>query len=414
MATDNIFSGLKVVDLASFIAGPSAAVILSDFGADVVKVEPPSGDLWRHGHKIPPQPQANDAYPFHLSNRNKRGITLDLKSPSAAKVLERLVKWADVLIVNTPHPARKRLNLEYEDVATWNPRLIYADITGFGEKGPDANLPGFDITSYWARSGLLSMTRDAGAPPTWPVAGSGDNATAVGLYSAIVTALYRRERTGQGSSVTTSLLAEGVWSASVSIQAALCQAKFYGLHDRKNPANAALNVYRASDGTWFVLIVTPDKLAAVAKAIGRADLLTDPRFSDPAQLVTNMPQLTAILDELFGSQPMAHWYEVFNGVHVTFGAVRGPQEVVDDPQLRLNGVIVPLEGAGGKLNSTISSPIQVHGVAKVPARRAPELGEHNDEVLKEIGFQDAEINDLRASGVIPSTKKSPAAAAKAT
>jgi crotonobetainyl-CoA:carnitine CoA-transferase CaiB-like acyl-CoA transferase len=411
MATDNIFSGLKVVDLASFIAGPSAAVILSDFGADVVKVEPPAGDLWRHGHQIPPQPQANDAYPFHLANRNKRGITLDLKSPSAAKVLERLVKWADVLIVNTPHPARKRLNLEYEDVARWNPRLIYADVTGFGEKGPDANLPGFDITSYWARSGLLSMTRDAGAPPTWPVAGSGDNATAVGLYSAIVTALYRRERTGKGSSVTTSLLAEGVWSASVSIQAALCDAKFYGLHDRKNPANAALNVYRASDGTWFVLIVTPDKLAAVAKAIGRADLLTDPRFSDPVQLVKNMPQLTAILDELFGSQPMAYWYEVFGGVHVTFGAVRGPQEVVDDPQLRSNDVIVPLEGAGGKLNSTISSPIQVHGVTKVPARRAPEIGEHNDEVLKELGFRDAEIDDLRASGVIPSAKKSPAAVA---
>jgi crotonobetainyl-CoA:carnitine CoA-transferase CaiB-like acyl-CoA transferase len=412
MATDNIFSGLKVVDLASFIAGPSAAVILSDFGADVVKVEPPTGDLWRHGHQIPPQPQASDAYPFHLANRNKRGITLDLKSPSAAKVLERLVKWADVLIVNTPHPARKRLNLEYEDVARWNPRLIYADVTGFGEKGPDANLPGFDITSYWARSGLLSMTRDAGAPPTWPVAGSGDNATAVGLYSAIVTALYRRERTGMGSSVTTSLLAEGVWSASVSIQAALCDAKFYGLHDRKNPANAALNVYRASDGTWFVLIVTPDKLAAVAKAIGRADLLTDPRFSDPAQLVKNMPQLTAILDEVFGSQPMAHWYEVFNGVHVTFGAVRGPQEVVDDPQLRSNDVIVPLEGAGGKLNSTISSPIQVHGVTKVPARRAPEIGEHNDEVLKELGFQDGEIDDLRANGVISSTKKSPAAVAR--
>jgi crotonobetainyl-CoA:carnitine CoA-transferase CaiB-like acyl-CoA transferase len=412
MATDNIFSGLKVVDLASFIAGPSAAVIFSDFGADVVKVEPPTGDLWRHGHKIPPQPQAADAYPFHLSNRNKRGITLDLKSPSAAKVLERLVKWADVLIVNTPHPARKRLNLEYEDVARWNPRLIYADVTGFGEKGPDANLPGFDITSYWARSGLLSLTRDAGAPPTWPVAGSGDNATAVGLYSAIVTALYRRERTGKGSSVTTSLLAEGVWSASVSIQAALCEAKFYGLHDRKNPANAALNVYRASDGTWFVLIVTPDKLAAVAKAIGRADLLTDPRFSDPAQLVKNMPQLTAILDEVFGSQPMAHWYEVFNGVHVTFGAVRGPQEVVDDPQLRSNDIIVPLEGAGGKLNSTVSSPIQVHGVTKVPARRAPEIGEHNDEVLKELGFDDAQIDDLRASGVISNARKAPAAVAR--
>jgi crotonobetainyl-CoA:carnitine CoA-transferase CaiB-like acyl-CoA transferase len=249
MASDNIFSGLKVVDLASFIAGPSAAVILSDFGADVIKVEPPSGDLWRSASKLPPQPAAEDAYSWHLANRNKRGMALDLKSPAAQQVVERLVKWADILIVNTPHPARKRLKLEYDDVARWNPRLIYADITGFGDKGPDADLPGFDITSYWARSGLLSMTRDAGAAPTWPVAGSGDNATAVGLYSAIVTALYRRERTGEGAYVTTSLLAEGVWSASVSIQAALCDAKFFGLHDRKHPANAAMNVYRAADDT---------------------------------------------------------------------------------------------------------------------------------------------------------------------
>jgi formyl-CoA transferase len=218
MTTDNIFSGLKVVDLSSFVAAPGAAVILSDFGADVIKVEPPSGDTWRIGNHIPPQPAAKDPYQWHLNNRNKRGLALDLKSPSAQPILEKLVKWADVLIVNTPHPARKRLKLEYEDVVQWNPRLIYADLTGFGDKGPDADLPGFDITSYWARSGLLSMTRDAGAPPTWPVGGSGDNATAVGLYSAIVTALYRRERTGKGSHVTTSLLAEGVWSASVSIR----------------------------------------------------------------------------------------------------------------------------------------------------------------------------------------------------
>jgi crotonobetainyl-CoA:carnitine CoA-transferase CaiB-like acyl-CoA transferase len=405
MANDNIFSELKVVDLASFIAGPSAAVILSDFGADVIKVEPPTGDLWRHGHQIPPQPQAKDAYPWHLANRNKRGITLDLKSPSASQVLEKLVKWADVLIVNTPHPARKKLKLEYDDVVQWNPRLIYADVTGFGENGPDANLPGFDITSYWARSGLLSMTRDAGAPPTWPVAGSGDNATAVGLYSAIVTALYRRERTGKGSNVTTSLLAEGVWSASVSIQAALCDAKFFAPHDRKNPANAALNVYRAADGAWFVLIVTPDKLAVVAKAIGRTDLLTDPRFSNPANLMANMAQLTAILDEVFSAQPMAHWYEVFNAVHVTFGVVREPQEVINDPQLRANEIVVPLEGAGGKLTSTISSPIQVHGVAKVPAKRAPQLGEHNEDVLRELGFSATEIDGLRTSGATPNAKE---------
>lgn len=401
MASNNIFSGLKVVDLASFIAGPSAAVILGDFGAEVIKVEPPNGDAWRHGHQIPPQPQAPDAYPWHLANRNKRGLALDMKLPTARPVIERLVRWTDVLIVNTPHPARKRLKLEYEDVARWNPRLIYADLTGYGEKGPDADLPGFDITAFWARSGLLSMTRDAGVPPTWPVAGSGDNATAVGLYAAIVTALYRRERTGQGSYVTTSLLAHGVWSASVSIQAALCSAKFFEPHDRKHPANAVLNVYRSADDIWFVLIVTPDKLTAVANAIGRPDLLTDPRFAEPSKLLQHMPQLTAILDEVFASEVMAHWYEIFNGVHVTFGAVRAPQEVIEDPQLRLNEIVVPLEGAGGKLISTISSPIQVHGVVKVAAKRAPSLGEHSKEVLQLLGFSAEDIGALQASGAVP-------------
>jgi len=400
MPTDNIFAGLKVVDLASFIAGPAAAVILSDFGADVIKVEPPNGDSWRNGYKIPPQPRAKDNYPWHLNNRNKRGLALDLKSPQAGAVLEQLVKWADVLIVNTPHAARKKLNLEYENVVAWNPRLIYADLTGFGEKGPDASLPGFDITSYWARSGLLSMTRDAGAPPTWPVAGSGDHATAVGIYSAIVTGLYRRERTGKGSYVTTSLLAQGIWSAGVSIQAALCGATFYPPHDRKNPANAALNVYRAADGTWFVLIITPDKLAAVAKAIGQEDLLTDPRFSDPKKLVENMHELTEILDTVFSSEPMEHWYRIFNGVHVTFGAVRDPEDVIKDPQLEANDIVVPLEGAGETLKRTISSPIQIHDVQKVPARRAPEIGEHDSEILKELGFSSAEIGRLQTSGAI--------------
>ncbi|BCG99852.1 CoA transferase [Mesorhizobium sp. 131-2-5] len=405
MTTDNIFSGLKVVDFSSFVAGPSAAVILSDFGADVIKVEPPTGDPWRHGHQVAPQPLAEDPYQWHLANRNKRSIALDLKSPSAQQVLQKLVTWADVFVVNTPHHARAKLKLEYSDVVEWNPRLIYADLTGFGENGPDANLPGFDITSYWARSGLLSMTRDAGAPPTWPVGGSGDNAAAMGLYSAIVTALYRRERTGKGAYVTTSLLAEGVWSASVSIQGALAGAKFAAPHDRENPSNAGLNIYKASDGTWFALIITPDKVADVAKAIGREDLLSDPRFSDRAKLAANRPQLTAILDQVFGAQPMAHWYDVFNGVHVTFGAIRGPQEVIQDPQLRLNDIVVPLEGAGGKLTETISSPIQVHGVTKVPARGAPGLGEHTEEILRQVGFDARGIDSLRVSGAVPKAQE---------
>jgi formyl-CoA transferase len=403
MSDDNIFSGLKVVDLATYVAAPGAAVILSDFGADVIKVEPPQGDAWRHGHKQPVLPHSETPYQWHLANRNKRSLTLDLKSPDARPVVQALVEWADVLIVNTPHPARKKLGLEYDDVKAWNPRLIYADLTGFGENGPDSHLPGFDLTAYWTRSGLLSMTRDAGAPPTWPVSGSGDNATAVGIYSAIVTALYRRERTGQGASVTTSLLAEGVWSASVSIQAALAGAKFPPLHDRAHPASAAMNIYRSADGVWFVLVVPAEQLVAVAGAIGRPDLLTDPRFADPAALKENRPALTAILDEFFASLPMAHWDEVFDGAHVTYGAVRGPEDVIKDPQLALNDVVVPLEGAG-ELTSTISSPFQVHGVAKAPARRGPGLGEHTDEVLRDLGFDAAGISDLHASGALSAPK----------
>ncbi len=411
-ADQNIFSGLKVVDLASFIAGPGAAVILSDFGADVIKVEPPKGELWRIANRIPPQPLAKDAYPWHLNNRNKRGIALDLKSPDAGKILERLVKWADVLIVNTPHPARKKLKLTHEDVAPWNPRLIYADVTGYGDHGPDADLPGFDITAYWSRSGLLSLTRDAGAPPTWPFAGTGDHPTAVSLFSAIVMGLYRRERTGQGSYVSTSLLAGGVWSAGVAIQAALCGAKFSPQHDRKNPANAAMNVYQSSDSIWFLLLVTPDKLAALATTIGRADLLKDPRFAEPAKLATNMSQLAAILDETFSTQPMAHWQDALDQVHIPYGLVRDPADVIRDPQLQANNIVVPLEGAGDNLKLTISSPMNVHGITKVPATRAPEIGEHNDEVLKELGFDTNEIERLHANGVLAKSPPPPSATSK--
>jgi len=398
------FSGLKVVDLASFIAGPGAAVILSDFGADVIKVEPPTGDLQRIIVKVPPQPRAKENYPWHLDNRNKRGLALDLKSPLAGQVLERLVKWADVLIVNTPHPARKRLKLTYEDVAAWNPRLIYADLTGYGEKGPDADLPGFDITAFWARSGLLSLTRDAGAPPTLPLSGSGDHATAVALYSAIVTGLYQRERTGRGSYVTTSLLATGIWSSGIAIQGALCDATFFPLHDRQKPPNATMNVYRSSDDNWFLIVLTPDHWPAFAKAICRADLLSDPRFADPAKQMANSAALTSVLDEVFAAQPMAYWHDVFDRSHITFGVVRSPAEVIKDPQLAANDIVVSLNGADGNLTSTISSPIQVHGVTKVPAKRAPDLGEHNEEILKQLGFSAKQIDDLCVSGAIPRTK----------
>jgi formyl-CoA transferase len=315
-------------------------------------------------------------------------------------VVIELVEWADVFIVNTPHHARKHLGLEYEDISALNPRLIYADLTGFGDKGPDANLPGFDLTAFWARSGLLAMAHDAGASPTWPVSGVGDNATAVSLYAAIATALYRRERTGKGCYVTTSLLATGVWSMGVMIAGALAGAPMPPLLDRANPANAGGNVYRSSDGIWFVLAAQPDKVVDMVKAMGRDDLLTDPRFADPAKIAANRAVLTAILADTFAAKPMAHWADVLGKVSITYGIVAEPADVAKDPQLTANDIAVPLAGAG-KLTSTISSPFQVVGVDKAPARRGPGLGEHNEEILADLGFDANSIAALRESGAIP-------------
>jgi formyl-CoA transferase len=309
-----------------------------------------------------------------------------------------------VFIVNTPHHARRHLGLEYEDVAALNPRLIYADLTGFGEKGPDADLPGFDLTAFWARSGLLAMTHDAGAAPTWPVSGSGDNATAVSLYAAIATALYHRERTGLGSYVTTSLLASGVWSAGVMVAGALAGASMPALLDRAHPANAGANVYRSSDGVWFVLVAQPEKVADMVKAMGHEDLLTDPRFADPAKLAANRAVLTAIFEEAFLAKPMAYWADLLGKINVTFGTVNGPEDVIKDPQLSANDIVVPLDGAG-KLTQTISSPFKVHGVDKAPARRGPDLGEHTEEILHELGFDDKSIESFREDGAIPDAEK---------
>ena len=229
------------------------------------------------------------------------------------------------------------------------PRLIYADMTGYGEKGPDAALPGFDLTAYWSRTGLLSLLHDAGVTADLAVRWDRRWPIGRGIVCRDRYGLYRRERTGKGSYVTTSLLAEGVWSAGVAIQAALCEAKFSPQHDRKNPANAAMNIYKSSDDIWFLLIVSPDKIPEVAEGIRPADLLRDPRFTDLTKLAANMGQLAAILDETFSAQPMDHWRKVFDKARVTYGLVRGPHDVIKDPQLSENGIIVPLDGAGGNL-----------------------------------------------------------------
>jgi formyl-CoA transferase len=401
MTTESVFTNLRVLDVSSFIAAPAAATILSDFGADVIKIEPPgAGDPQRRLSSVPPSPRAQANYGWHLTNRNKRGMVINLKSSAATEVLRRLVEWADVVITNFPHGTREKLHLGYEEVAGWNPRVIYADITGFGDAGPDAGQPGFDLTAAWSRSGLLASTRDAGAPPTVPVWGSGDYMSAIAIYAAIVTALYRREQTGQGASVGTSLLAAGIWATGTLVAGALAGGTPFELHDRKAPANPLVNPYQTADGEWLMLVASPQHWPGLTRAIGHPNLLEDPRFADTEGFIQNSAALTELLDTEFRSQPFAHWKQALAQERVTYSLIQTPEEAAQDPQLRTNDIVVPLEGVSG-LEYTINSPINLRGVAKVPAKRAPDLGEHTDEILAQLGFDPAEIAELRARGAIP-------------
>lgn len=397
----SVFAGLKVVEIASFIAAPAAATMLSDFGADVIKVEPPGlGDPQRLLSSVPPSPAAQGNYSWHLANRNKRGMSVNLKSDGGTQILKRLVEWADVLITNFPHGTREGLHLGYEEVSGWNPRIIYADITGYGDTGPDAKLPGFDLTAFWSRSGLLASTRDAGSPPTSPVWGSGDYTTATAIYAAITTALYHRERTGLGANVGTSLLATGVWATGTLVSAALAGAKPYELHDRTAPVNALTNQYQSADGRWLMLAARQSAWPVLAAAIGRSDLLSDPRFADVKAIAQHAAVLADVLDYEFRSQPFEHWEKALDAARIPYGVIQTAAEAAADPQLRANDIVVPIEGAED-LDFTVNNPITLRGLARVPSRRAPEHGEHNDEVLAQLGFSADDIAGLRAQNVIP-------------
>jgi formyl-CoA transferase len=335
-----------------------------------------------------------------LANRNKRGISIDLKSEGGTEILKRLVQWADVVITNFPHGTREALHLGYEEVSSWNPTVIYADITGYGDGGPDARLPGFDLTAFWSRSGLLASTRDAGAPPTSPPWGSGDYTTATAIYAAITTALYHRERTGRGANVGTSLLATGVWATGTLVSAALAGGKPYELHDRKAPVNAMTNSYQSAEGRWIMLASKQSAWPALANAIGRSDLLADPRFSDVKAIGQHAAELAAALDAEFRSRPLGYWKLLLDEARIPYGVIQTPEEAANDPQLREADIVVPIEGATD-IEYTVNNPLTLRGLARVPSRRAPEHGEHNDEVLAQLGFSEREIAALRENKVIP-------------
>ena len=248
-----LFSSLKVLDVATVIAAPAAAMMLADFGADVIKVEPPGvGDMLRIIKDVP-APEGADDYMWQMDGRNKRGIVLNLKTPEGMEVLHKLVAACDVFITNQPHGVRESLGLTYEDLKPLRPDMIYASLTAYGEEGPERYRKGFDQLAYWARSGLMDLMRAEGTPPTQGLAGMGDHPTGVAIYAGIVTALLHRERTGEGGMVQTSLLANGLWSCSAIVQGVMAGGAAGQFRENRKTPSAMMRVYRCSDDRWLQL-----------------------------------------------------------------------------------------------------------------------------------------------------------------
>ncbi|MBS0531286.1 MAG: CoA transferase [Proteobacteria bacterium] len=398
---DGIFAGLKVLDCASFIAAPAAATVLSDFGADVIKIEPPgAGDPYRNLPNLPGYPISQHNYAWMLESRNKKSLALDLSKPEGQQVLRRLVAGTDVFITNFPPGVRKKLGLTYDELAPLNDRMIYASFTGYGETGEEANKPGFDSNAYWARSGLMDLVRaDTHTTPARSVAGMGDHPCAMALYSAIVTALYKRQRTGKGSHVSSNLMANGIWAASVLAQAKLCGAEFQERRPRERALNAVTNHYRCRDGRWLILsLLSEDKQwPTLARVMGREDLVTDPRFATKKDRHARSLELIKIFDETFATKDLAEWRKILDGNGLVFGVVGILDDLPTDQQMIDNEVLVPFEG---DTMLTVNSPIWVDGSAKVRPRLPPGVGQHSDEILRGAGYGDADIKQLRAAGTV--------------
>ncbi len=399
--TGSLFSDLKVIDCASFIAAPAAATILSDFGADVIKLEPPGeGDSYRNLYKLPGMPATELNYPWDLASRNKRSLCLDLKSPEGHAVLAQLARQADVFITNLPLPVRRRLKIAWEDLGPLNPRLIYASFTAYGEAGEEADKTGFDSTAYWARSGLMDLVRaDADAAPARSVPGMGDHPSAMSLYGGIVTALYRREKTGRGGLVSSSLLANGLWANGFFVQAALAGLQVPPRPKREQGTNACTAIYRCADGRWFNLVLLNEarQFAPLLAVLGRDELAADPRFATTEARRANAPALIAILDAAFAAEPLSHWRAVLDAAGITFGIIGTLDDIAADEQMRAAEALVPF---ADETQLTVNSPFFLDGEAKTPPRRAPNLGEHSEAVLREAGYSDPDITRLRQLGVL--------------
>jgi crotonobetainyl-CoA:carnitine CoA-transferase CaiB-like acyl-CoA transferase len=398
-----MLEGLRVVELAVWVAGPGAGGVLADWGAEVVKIEPPEGDPCRNlfmalaGLREPKSP------PFDLDNRGKKSVVLDTRVPEALALAKRLVARADVFITNLRPDALAKLGLDYESLEASCPRLVYASLTGYGLRGPERDRAAYDVGAFWARTGAEHIMFPTGVEPHGIRGGFGDHVTGLSLVSGIMAALYQRERTGRGQRVATSLLRTGLycvgWDTGIRLRFGTVAASL----PRTEALNPVLNQYRSGDGRWFWLLGLEAERhwPKLAEAIERLELVSDSRWSGARDRRKNSRELVALLDEVFASRSLAEWAARFDEVGLWWAPVQTQDEVVADPQVRaMNGIVsVPEAGGEGEFQA-VATPLEFSAAPVGPQGPPPKLGEHTDAVLRELGLGADEIRRLRERGAL--------------
>ena len=398
---DHLLEKITVIDCASYIAGPAAATIMSDFGARVIKIESPDiGDSYRSLLRLPGLPESDENYPWILTSRNKESLALDLKFKEAHVILHKLIKKADIFITNYPFPIRAKLKINSEDILEENKKLIYASLSPYGEKGDEKDKTGYDATAWWARSGLMHAVRNnSNSEPSSSTPGMGDHPTASALFGAIMMALYKREITGEGSEVSSSLMANGLWSNGIYNQAALCGANFVE-NTGRGTKGALAEKYKCKDGRWFILVMLNEEREwpLLLRCLKREDVNDDKRFNTREDRAKNSLELMKILDEEFLSKDWGQLKELFEKSGVTFGSISEPYDHINDQQISDNEFFTKFTDKEDLL--TVDSPIFMKDEKKRKPQTAPEIGEHTRQILEELNYDKNEIDKLENKKII--------------
>ena len=397
-------TGVRVVELGVWVAGPAAAGILADWGADVVKIEPPAGDparLFRQmlGGDLPSNPV------FELDNRSKRSIAIDLTREEGRRVAERLIDRADVFVTNIRPSALERLGFDPDSLRRRHPRLVYAIITGYGMTGPEADRPGFDIAAYWARAGVAASLTPPGRDLPFQRGGMGDHTAGMSAAGAIAAALFNRERTGEGDVVSTSLLRQGAYTMGFDVNVALMWGLPIRIGTRDSAPSPTLNNYTAGDGRrfWVVGLEADRHWPPLARVAGRPEWLTDERFTTASSRRRHSDVLIAMLDEIFATRQLAEWAEVFATEADFFWApVQTIEELISDPQFLASGGLVEVPDESGTL-TMVATPVDFRDHPASPRFRAPAIGEHSAAVLSELGYGTDEVEEMARAGVVVGT-----------